>query len=141
MPMYSFFFFLFSLSNLGFPSTLNFVSELTVFIGLFNIIPSIAIISLVGVLLSAAYSLILATRILFGSSNPFITRFYDLTRREFYIVLPMMILIIVLGLFPTYLTTIWSLNLETWFMFLCIPITVNLPMFSNEVKPHQIDLA
>jgi len=114
MPMLSFCFFLFSLSNLGFPSTMNFVAEMTVFLGLFNAIPSIAIISLVGVLLSAAYSLILVTRVIFGSATKYIQRFYDLTRREFYILLPLSFLIVFFGLFPTYITSLWSLNVETW---------------------------
>jgi proton-translocating NADH-quinone oxidoreductase chain M len=115
MPLFCFFFFIFSLANLGFPSTVNFVSEMLIFFGLFQTVPSIAILTLTGIFLSAAYSFVLLTRIAFGPASPFLTTYYDLTRREFYILLPLAFLIICLGLFPTYLTSYWTFGLVTWF--------------------------
>jgi proton-translocating NADH-quinone oxidoreductase chain M len=115
MPTFCFFFFIFSLANLGFPSTVNFISEMLIFFGLFQTIPSIAILTLTGIFFSAAYSFILLTRIAFGPASPFIRSYYDLTRREFYILLPLAFLVIFLGLFPTYLTSYWTFGLTTWF--------------------------
>ena len=115
MPIYCFFFFIFSLANLGFPSTLNFISELLIFFGLFQTVPSIAILTLSGIFLSAVYSFTLLTRMAFGPASPYILTFYDLTRRELYILLPFVILIIFLGLFPNYLISFWSYGLLTWF--------------------------
>jgi proton-translocating NADH-quinone oxidoreductase chain M len=116
MPSFCFFLFIFSLANLGFPSTINFVSEILIFLGLFQTVPSIAIITLIGIFLSATYSFTLLTRIAFGPSSPFVRHFYDLTRREFYILFPLLFLIFFLGLFPTYLTSFWSFTLVTWFL-------------------------
>nr|ADZ99038.1 NADH dehydrogenase subunit 4 [Physarum polycephalum] len=115
MPIFCFFFFIFSLANLGFPSTVNFISEMLIFFGLFQTVPSIAILTLTGIFLSAAYSFVLLTRIAFGPASPFLSVYYDLTRREFYILLPLAFLIIFLGLFPTYLTSYWTFGLVTWF--------------------------
>ena len=116
MPIFSFFFFVFSLANLGFPSTVNFVSEILIFLGVFNTVPSIAILTLFGIFLSAIYSFTLLTRIAFGPASPYIKAYYDLTRRETYILLPLLFLIIFLGLFPVYLIEFWTFTLTTWFL-------------------------
>jgi NADH:ubiquinone oxidoreductase subunit 4 (subunit M) len=72
-------------------------------------------LTLVGILLSAAYSLILVTRVIFGPASVFVTHYYDLTRREFYILLPLFILIMFLGIFPSYVTSLWSFTLTCWY--------------------------
>jgi len=115
MPFFCFFFFLFSLANLAFPGTVNFAAEMLIFFGIFNTAPSIAILTLFGILLSAIYSFILLTRIAFGPASLYIRNFYDLTRREFYTLFPLAFLIIFLGIFPTYLTAFWTFTLTTWF--------------------------
>ena len=115
MPLFSFFFFIFSLANLGFPSTFNFVSEMLIFIGMFQVSPSVTILTLSGIFFSAVYSFVLLTRLLFGPASRQIEKFYDLTRREFYILAPLGFLIFFLGLFPNYLIGFWSYNLVTWF--------------------------
>jgi proton-translocating NADH-quinone oxidoreductase chain M len=114
LPFLCFFFFIFSLANLGFPLTVNFVSELLIFLGLFKTVPSIAILSLSGIFLSAVYSFTVVTRIAFGPASIFIRYYYDLTRREFYIITPLAILVLFLGIFPTYLTSYWTFYLITW---------------------------
>jgi NADH-quinone oxidoreductase subunit M len=116
MPFFCFFFFVFSLANLGFPSTVNFVSEILIFLGLFATVPSIAMLTLIGIFLSAIYSFTLLTRMAFGHGSIYIRKFYDLTRRETYILLPLLILIILLGLFPGYLLEYWTFILTTWFL-------------------------
>ena len=115
MPIFSFLFFIFSLANLGFPGTINFISEMLIFFGLFRTVPSIALLTLSGIFLSAAYSFTLLTRIIFGPASFFIKTFYDLTRREFLILMPLAFLIIFLGLFPSYLTSYWIFGLTAWF--------------------------
>lgn len=83
LPFFCFFLFVFSLSNLGFPSTINFVSEMLVFWGLFKVIPSAAILTLSGMLLSAISSFIIATRIIFGPTFNHVRYYYDITRENF----------------------------------------------------------
>lgn len=57
MPLFCFFFFIFSLANLGFPLTVNFISEMLIFFGLFQKVPSIALLTLSGIFLSAVIPL------------------------------------------------------------------------------------
>jgi NADH-quinone oxidoreductase subunit M len=57
MPLFCFFFFIFSLANLGFPLTVNFISEMLIFFGLFQTVPSIALLTLTGIFLSAVIPL------------------------------------------------------------------------------------
>ena len=116
MPIFSFFFFVFSLANLGFPSTVNFVSEILIFLGIFNTVPSIVLLTLFGIFLSAIYSFTLLTRLAFGPASIYIKAYYDLTRRETYILLPLLFLIIFLGIFPVYLIEFWTFTLTTWFL-------------------------
>ena len=115
MPFFVFFFFVFNLANLGFPPTLNFVSELLIFVGLFSSLPSISLLTLSGIFLSAIYSFVLLTRVSFGPSSIFITKFYDLTRREFFILLPLVIITFFFGLFPSSITSYIIVPLKTWF--------------------------
>jgi proton-translocating NADH-quinone oxidoreductase chain M len=115
MPFFCFFFFLFSLANLGFPSTVNFIAEILIFFGLFDNVPSIAIITLIGLLLSAVYTLTILTRIVFGPSSNHMQVFYDLTRREFYTVAPLGFLIWFLGVFPEKITSYWIFSINCWY--------------------------
>jgi len=116
LPFLCFFFFVFSLANLGFPGTVNFISEFLLFLGLFKALPSIAILSLSGIFFSAIYSFILVTRIAFGPATCFIKYYYDITRREFLILFPITILTIITGFVPKYLTSYWTFYLTVWYL-------------------------
>ena len=73
LPFFCFFLFLFSLANLGFPLTVNFISELLILLGVFKSLPTIAILSLIGVFFSAIYSFMMVTRVAFGPATPHIS--------------------------------------------------------------------
>ena len=90
MPMFCFFFFIFSLANLGFLLLLTLFRNVNIFWSISNS-PSVAI-WLYLVFSICGYSFILLTRMLLDQQVLF-TRLYDLTRREFYILLPLTILI------------------------------------------------
>ena len=77
--------------------------------------PAIAILTLSGVFLSAAYSFVLLTRIIFGPASKDTQKYYDLTRKEFYTLAPLGMLIIFLGLYPSFLTSYWTFSLYTWY--------------------------
>lgn len=114
LPFFCFFFFVFSLANLGFPLTINFISELMILFGLFESLPTIGLISLFGIFFSAIYSFITLSRISFGPASTFVTHYFDLTRREFLILLPFAILVLVFGLYPSGLTALWDSYTLTW---------------------------
>lgn len=48
-----------------------------IFIGVFQVSPSVAILTLSGVFFSAAYSFVLMTRLLFGPASRQIEKYYD----------------------------------------------------------------
>lgn len=66
MPIFSIFYFLFILSNFGFPGTFNFVGEFFIILGGLTISSLIILLSTVGMFLSLVYSLFLYNRIFFG---------------------------------------------------------------------------
>jgi NADH:ubiquinone oxidoreductase subunit 4 (subunit M) len=57
MPLFGVFFFLFTLANMSFPGTSNFVGEFLIFVGLFNNNMFIMILAGTSIVLSAAYSI------------------------------------------------------------------------------------
>lgn len=107
IPIFSGYFFLFTVSNFSFPGTSNFIGELFIFFSL-SISPHIGVLFLAGLstFFGLAYSLFLLNRILFGTLNlQFIKTYIDLSRREFFILLPLAILNLLFGLCPQILIT------------------------------------
>lgn len=106
MPLFSVFFFCFSLANIGLPGTVSFIGEFLVFVGCFEINSLAALLSGSGLILGAGYGLWLLNRLLLGNSK--ILAFFtlkDLTRYEFFMLLPFLLLTLVFGLFPSFLIT------------------------------------
>jgi proton-translocating NADH-quinone oxidoreductase chain M len=100
MPFFSVLYFIFLLSNFGFPGTSNFVGEFFILNGGFFISNVIILLSSVGLILSLIYSLFLYNRIFFGLSPLFIRYFSDCGRREFLGLLLLFFLIVICGLAP-----------------------------------------
>lgn len=84
MPLFAIFFLFFTLSNIAFPGSANFIAEFLVFTGVMNINPFLAFIASLGILLTATYSMWLYNRICFGASTPYIIQFNDLTKAEIF---------------------------------------------------------
>jgi NADH-quinone oxidoreductase subunit M len=89
------------LANLGLPITSNFIGEIFVFVACFSVNSWIALSTGSGVVLSAAYSLWVANRILFGNLKlQSIIAFRDLNRKEFTIFCLFAFLTLFLGIYP-----------------------------------------
>jgi NADH-quinone oxidoreductase subunit M len=102
MPLYTGVFFFFTLANISFPGTSNFIGEFLILLGLMLKEPSAAILVALGIIFGAAYAIWLANRILFRTVYASrILGFADLNRREFYMFLPFIIGTMCLGLFPS----------------------------------------
>lgn len=105
MPLFSCFFIIFTLGNIGLPGTSSFVGEFLVLLGCFKINSWTTILAATGMVLGAGYSLWLCNRLLFGNSKQYsIAQFYDLNRREFYLVFPFGLLTFIVGLYPNLLS-------------------------------------
>jgi len=113
MPIFSIFFFLFSIANLAFPGTSNFISEFIVLIGISEKNIMVMIIAASGMLFSSIYSIWLFNRLVFGNTKlEYIHSNIDLTFREYSILLPLAALTIILGIVPNIIleTTYFSIK-------------------------------
>lgn len=101
MPLFSVIFLILSLANLSLPLTSSFIGEIFVVLGAFQNSPVAALFSCFSMVLGAAYSMWLANRICFGNVKTISTvANFDLSRREFFILTPFVILTFLLGIFP-----------------------------------------
>lgn len=101
MPLFSIFFLLFTLANIGMPGTVNFVGEFLVLLGVFQHNTLVAILAATSMVLGAVYSIWLYNRLVFGQIRvKVLLLFSDLTRREFYIFLPLALLTLIFGVCP-----------------------------------------
>ena len=90
-----------SLSSIGLPGTNGFVGEFLVLIGSFRTYPVLTVISTTGVIFAAVYLLWAIQRILFNSlDKPENTEIPDLNRRELALLVPLIVVIIWLGVYP-----------------------------------------
>lgn len=100
MPILSLIFFFATLANIGTPFSGNFIGEFMSFAGAFQQNPIMGILGATGMFLSAAYSIWLFNRVAFGSASRYISTMPDVTRREFLVMLPLIIVSFILGIYP-----------------------------------------
>ncbi len=101
MPRYATFFVIFALSSLGLPGTNSFVGEFLVLIGTFLWSKAAGALAALGVILAAAYLLYMVQRVVFGVALPReLPHLKDVGFREFGTLLPLLLLVFWIGLFP-----------------------------------------
>lgn len=103
MPIYALLFFILTLANLSFPLFPNFIAEVLCLLSLFAVHSLYAYVFCICQVLGAVYGFWTFNRIIHGyNSNTFNvqTSVVDLSRREFFIILPLLIGIFWLGLKP-----------------------------------------
>ena len=139
MPVFTFFFFMFTLANIGLPGFGNFLSEILLLYGIFlkkNIF--ILFFIMIGLLITVIYSFWLYSRIVFGTLKvhkiheislkktyknliyknrkkyliTFQESYMDLTRREFFIFFILLIYLILLGIYPQFFFNYFYANLK-----------------------------
>lgn len=121
MPIFSFFFFIFTLGNIGFPSTINFVGEFLILIGLWKININIAILSAIGIILSIIYAIWLYNRLIFGQIRiNVLQKFGDCTLREFHILFPFVFLIILFGILPNFILQEINISINNYINYIYI---------------------
>lgn len=100
MPIFTILFFVFTLCNIGTPLTLNFLGEQMSLIGIWQVNPVIAVLGGTGIVLSACYSVFLYNRISYGAYSPHLKPLLDISRREFVLLISLLIPTVVLGIYP-----------------------------------------
>jgi NADH-quinone oxidoreductase subunit M len=88
------------LSTLSLPGLSSFVSEFMVLAGTFSRFPVHAAVSTLAIVLAALYILIMYQRTMTGPLGPSVLEITDVTRRERVALAPLVLLILVLGVFP-----------------------------------------
>jgi len=103
LPFLSLFFLILVFGNCGVPLTANFLGEFLCLLGAYQqniFITSIAAISIV---LSAIYSVFMYNRVTSGSYSQYLHTIPDLFRKEYYILLPLILLTMLLGIYPYFI--------------------------------------
>ena len=110
MPRFTFFTVLFFFASLGLPGLSGFVGEFLVFLGSIGSshIPSwVGIVAIAGIVISAAYYLWALQRMFFGKfwtrEKEWESKMADLTAREWSMLIPLAILVVLLGLYPNFI--------------------------------------
>jgi len=120
MPVYTGFVTVAFFAAIGLPSLSGFISEALVFVGAFgeSVTRVLAIISTLGILLGAAYMLWTLQRIFFGGLNEKWASLKDLELREYIMFIPLTIIIIFLGIYPSAILDILNTSVNTMVQFM-----------------------
>ena len=100
MPVFSLFFFFFVIANAGTPLTANWIGEFMSLTGTFQQSPIVGILMSLGIIFSAGYSIWLFNRICFGSYSAYLGYAKDVSRREYTILLTLLIPTLIFGIWP-----------------------------------------
>lgn len=102
MPLFSIGFFMFLLGNISMPLTSNFIGELLIIIGTYNTLNFFPLFFIgFSILICSIYSLWLYNKMIFlMPKKKIINSFFDITFLELSIILPLIILMLFLGIYP-----------------------------------------
>ena len=113
MPRLSVFFLIFCLGGIGFPGTSGFVGEFLTLLAVFSKNTFVAFFAAVGVILAAAYMLLLFKKIFLGEINANVLKVKkDLTVNEITVFAVLVVLIIYIGIQPNYLLDFSTASIE-----------------------------
>ena len=122
MPIFAIIYFIFILSNFGFPGTSNFIGEFLLTYGILQYSTFIVFLSTFSLILTLLYSLFLYNRVFFGSVKVFFIKYYtDITRLEFFFLSIFFFLIIYYGVYPYVIfDNIYYFSFRICFLSICL---------------------
>ena len=113
MPRFAALFMLFAMANAGLPATSGFVGEFFVILGAVQFNFWVAALASTTLILGAAYSLWMYKRVIFGAvANDNVAGLTDLNRREFWMLVVMAILVLLMGLYPKPVTDMTDASVD-----------------------------
>ena len=102
MPRYAVFFMFMMLASVGLPGTSGFVGEFLVLVGAWQASTWLAFFTATGLVLGATYMLWLYRRVVFGKAEKAeVIGLKPMNSREIFIFMPLTILVLYYGVFPT----------------------------------------
>ena len=113
MPRYAAFFMFMMLASIGLPGTSGFVGEMLVLVGAWEASHWVAIFAATGLILGACYMLWLYRRVVFGrAEKPEVLEMAGLDRREVLIFVPLTILVLWFGVYPSTLLDVMAYSVS-----------------------------
>jgi NADH-ubiquinone oxidoreductase chain 4 len=103
LPFLALIFLILVFGNMGVPLTANFIGEFLSLLGAYQQNIFIGSIGTLSVILSAIYSIFMYNRVTGGSISPYMHTIPDLFRKEYYILLPLLIITLILGIYPSFI--------------------------------------
>jgi NADH-quinone oxidoreductase subunit M len=100
MPVYASLFMVFTFASIGLPATNGFIGEFLILLGGFAANQLAGVLAATGIIIGAGYMLWLYQRVFFMATNPKVAGLQDINARELAALLPMVILIFWIGIFP-----------------------------------------
>lgn len=105
MPVYAMLLMVFVMANVGLPGTSGFVGEILVMIGAIKVNFWVALLTGTSMVLSVIYMLVLIRRVLYDRGRGVVAAVIgDISKREWAMLAPLAVLVIVLGFIPNGLT-------------------------------------
>ncbi|PWC55860.1 NADH-quinone oxidoreductase subunit M [Azospirillum sp. TSO22-1] len=113
MPKYAIVFGFMTMASVGLPGTSGFVGEFLVLLGAFQDNTWVAALAATGLVLGAAYALWLLRRIVFGKLvKADLKAMYDMNIREIAVFVPLVIVVLWMGIYPTSFLKITSASVD-----------------------------
>jgi len=100
LPVYAGILTFFSLASLGLPGLSGFVSEFLSLVGTFGVWRWQTVVSVLGIVVAAAYMLTVLQRVLLGPLNERWRGLSDMNARELVTLVPLLLIILILGVYP-----------------------------------------
>lgn len=100
MPVYAGFLSVFTLASLGLPGLSGFISEFLSLLGGYTVYKVITLISVLGMVITAAYFLIMLQKVILGNLNEKWANIQDANGRELLTLAPLAVITILVGVYP-----------------------------------------
>jgi len=113
MPAYSVIFLIVTLSSLGLPGLNGFVGEFLILVGAFQWNWAVAALATTGIIFAAVYMLWMYQRVVFGEvTREENRRLPDLSAREWVVLLPVLLFIVWIGVYPAPFTGVTETSVQ-----------------------------
>jgi NADH-quinone oxidoreductase subunit M len=112
VPVYAGIFSLAFFAALGLPGLSGFIGEALCFLGAFPVYPTITIVSLTGVVLTAGYVLWMLQRVMLGPLNPKYENLQEISGREIFTLAPLGVIVVILGVWPAPLLNLMTSSMN-----------------------------
>ena len=101
LPKFTIIFIIGMFASMGLPGLSGFISEALIFLGIYNRFTTLTVLSVIGLLLGAAYLLWMFKRMFFGEPSESVKSYSDVNAREIAYMTPLCVAVILFGIYPS----------------------------------------